>query len=73
MKPRQPLDWVALVVALLALLSSAASGYFRDTKVTAVDLSRLQQAHDDDRATISEIKARLQALDDKIDRLLQQR
>lgn len=71
MPQHRPINWVAIVVALLALLSSAASGYLHNDKAQTADLSRLQQALDDDRATIVEIKQRLQALDDKIDRLLQ--
>ncbi len=73
---RRPIDWAAIVVAVIALLSEAFGGYLHNDKVLAKDISALSdrasalEAHRaDDHEAIQEIKATVE----RIEQLLQQR
>lgn len=69
-RERRPVDWIAIAVAAMALLSEAFGGYLHNDKVLADKISAVEsrasalEAHrDDDHQAIQEIKATVERIE----------
>lgn len=66
MIPRRPVDWVAIVAALLALLGEAFGSYLHTDKDIEHRVSTLEQAHTDDHEAIQEIKTTVERIEQEL-------